>query len=477
MKKEKFKGVLAALFTAMCIVFYGCTGDNDIQTLEEEKAVPVEFTPEESHYMMTEQKGNSVNPQEAIDRVLEHYGTVMTRGENDLKEVGIIYKEEIGKTAKDTVLPDTLAYMFESKNQRMQYIVSADNRTNESLLAEYNKTETEMDTSQTSLTIKDIIRKGIANHIRNEIISYEQEKDSIMDEIQKKFTQMALCDSTSPKRFTRPIYPHEGDPAPVYQVTEEVLADWHEVAFRDEMIPVWWCQDEPYNWQVQDLANCPSWSYVPTGCLPTAVAQIMTYWNNPLYVESQLVDWSSLTENIRISHNDSIRGNKVATLMKAICIGCNTAFGCGESFSDIESAVSYLETINFNVGSIQSYSSSEIYQSLQNSRPVLITGYNCNYDGHAWNIDGYQRKAKTVRTKTYIYDEMLEGFRLISTVDHTYYSKLFHYNWGWNGNWNGWFAENCFDCTTRIMHPTRNANEDSYEYNVEIVTNIYPNNN
>ena len=163
--------------------------------------------------------------------------------------------------------------------------------------------------------------------------------------------------------------------------------------------------------------------------------------------------------------------------MKAICIGCNTAFGYGESFSDIESAVSYLETINFNVGSIQSYSSSEIYQSLQNSRPVLITGYNCNYDGHAWNIDGYQRKAKTVRTKTYIYDEMLEGFRLISTVDHTYYSKLFHYNWGWNGNWNGWFAENCFDCTTRIMHPTRNANEDSYEYNVEIVTNIYPNNN
>ena len=288
---------------------------------------------------------------------------------------------------------------------------------------------------------------------------------------------MNQSDSASVVRFTRPPYPHEGGSVPIYQVIDEVLDDWHEVAFRDEMIPVYWNQDTPYNWHIQNLANCPYWSYVPTGCGATAVAQIMAYWENPLYVDNQLVDWDSLTENLRITQYDTIRGNKVAALMKEVCIGCNTIFGCGDSGTEFESLASYLETIGFNVGNIQSYSSSDIYQSLLCSRPVLITGFNCNQVGHVWNIDGYQRKAKTVRTKTYIYDEMLDGFRLISTVDHTYYSTLFHYNWGWDGNRNGWFAENCFDKTTGIMHPTRSTNEGSYEYDVEIVTNIYPNNN
>ena len=172
MKTGNLKVMLVALLTAMCVTLYSCSDDSFVQTVEEEKAIPLEFTPEESHYMVTMKKGNSVDPLEAMDKVLEHSGTKLTRGENDLENAGIIYKEEIGLSAKDTIMPDTLAYVFKSESQRRHYIVSADNRTHDSLLAEFDAMENENDSSQTSATIKDIIRKGIANHVRNEIISY-----------------------------------------------------------------------------------------------------------------------------------------------------------------------------------------------------------------------------------------------------------------------------------------------------------------
>lgn len=78
MKTIQLKVILAALLTAMCVTFYSCTDDSFVQTVEDEKAFLLEFTPEESRYMLTEQKGNMVNPQEAINRVFEHLGTKMT---------------------------------------------------------------------------------------------------------------------------------------------------------------------------------------------------------------------------------------------------------------------------------------------------------------------------------------------------------------------------------------------------------------
>lgn len=90
MKTGNLKLMLAVLLTAMCVTLFSCTDDCFVQTVEEEKAIPVEFTPEESRYMVTMQKGNSVDPQEALDKVIEQSGTKLTRGENDLENAGII---------------------------------------------------------------------------------------------------------------------------------------------------------------------------------------------------------------------------------------------------------------------------------------------------------------------------------------------------------------------------------------------------
>ena len=418
-------------------------------------------------------KGNSIAPQEALDKIISQYTDCQTRGDNDLREVGVIYKEEIGVAKNDTLIPDTLAYLFESRNLGKQYIVSADNRTQQSLLAEFDALTEGYEMSATEVTIMDIIRKGIANYVKNEVRSYEVRKDSILSEVWHKVQLFDLSDSA--EYVTRQPYPTDYGPDDEYIIDEYTLIGWHEVAFKDALIPVKWHQDEPYNLAVKDTLSCGT---VPTGCVATAVAQIMAYWKNPLTINGQQVDWNSLTETERILETNPVKSAKVAALMKGIFIGCNTIPGCDGSTSNVQSAKSYFQSIGFSTGDVQSYSSSVIYSSLVNSRPVLITGTNSEYDGHAWIIDGYQRKSETIRQVIYVYDRRRQEWIVLRTQDHVYYSTLYHYNWGWRYNslFDGWFAENCFDYDDVIYTLTRNASPSSYEYDVEIIPNIYPNN-
>lgn len=476
MKTIQLKVILAALLTAMCVTFYSCTDDSFVQTVEDEKAFLLEFTPEESRYMLTEQKGNMVNPQEAINRVFEHLGTNMTRGENDLKEVGIIYKEEIGMSKRDTIIPDTLAYLFESKGQSKQFVVSADNRTRESLLAEYDYTETENDTSLTSITIKDIIRKGIANHVRNEILCYEQQKDSMLNEIQQKLNLMNQSDSSEVVRFTRQPYPHEGDPAPEYQVTEYVLHDWHEVEYIAPMIYIRWDQNSPYN---NNLANRFGISNYYVGCVPIAAVQIMSYWQKTLYVKNHLVDWENLTRYTHVRDIFPALCEEAADLVEAVYDGCQSeqAYNPDGGSSNINRARNYFLNIGFNADNIQPYSSSAVYQSLANLRPVFMRAENSNYAKHAWNIDGYYKETRTMRRIIRIYDERLEEWVPYQSYDYNIYQTYFHHNWGWGINCVGWLASGCFDYTQLTTAPsTRSATPYSYEYEIEIIPNIYPDN-
>ena len=265
MKTEKFKGVLAALFTAMCVVFYSCTDDSFMQSLEKEKPVSVDFTEEECFYMVTMQKGNSVNPQEAMDRVFERSGTKITRGGYDLKEVGVIYKEEIGLSSKDTIMPDTLAYVFMLESQRKRYIVSADNRTHKSLLAVYNN-PSEDSLSDIQIIINDIIRKSIADYVGNEIVSYEKNKDSIFCLIQSKITSFS---QDTIKHVTRQLVPKDYGPDDEYMVNDYPLGNWYIAGFRDTMVPVSWHQEYPYYYSVEDKADC---IIVRPGCVAIAVA-------------------------------------------------------------------------------------------------------------------------------------------------------------------------------------------------------------
>ena len=194
-----------------------------------------------------------------------------------------------------------------------------------------------------------------------------------------------------------------------------------------------WGQGGYYN----DL--CPDGSL--TGCVATAMAQVMKFWNHPesgngsySYIEDDFgtlsadfsstnYDWASMPNNVNSSNN------AVATLMYhcgvavsadygssgtgAYCLA-NSAYPNGSMLgTSIEEALPDFFDYDNDIAGVDksSYSSSEwidlIKNELNEGRPVVYRGDDdANEDsGHAFVCDGY--------------DEL----------------DYFHFNWGWDGSY------------------------------------------
>ncbi len=194
-----------------------------------------------------------------------------------------------------------------------------------------------------------------------------------------------------------------------------------------------WGQGWPYN------ALCPAdvsgpGGHVMTGCVATAIAQIMNYHKYPSkglgtygYTWSSYpatnADFGSTSYNwTNMPASISTQNNDIATLMYQTAVSCRSMWGPGST------GVSYLNNedpmtralVNYfgyafaplKFVSRSSYKDTDwealIQNELSNNRPVYYRG-----DGvgsHAWVCDGY------------------DG------------AGMYHFNWGWDGNYNGYFA-------------------------------------
>lgn len=192
-----------------------------------------------------------------------------------------------------------------------------------------------------------------------------------------------------------------------------------------------WNQDAPYN----DL--CPN--KCPSGCVATAMSQIMFYHSYPekgngyfsytsrtkkyhcSYDYNDLkFEWS----NMQKKYSRSSLGNQqpraaVANLMFAcgVSVGMDyTPDGSGAYMSDVPYALINFFNYNSNVTyRYRPYYTSEEWYSmlcheLQENRPVLYGGVDTKYGGHAFIIDGCSAK-----------------------------TGKFHVNWGWGGSDNGYY--------------------------------------
>ena len=191
-----------------------------------------------------------------------------------------------------------------------------------------------------------------------------------------------------------------------------------------------WGQDAPYN------ANCPviNNQRCPTGCLATAVAQIMYYHKWPQSATSQIASYR--TSSYRVSlpqlpsttfkwdqmhdqHKSNEPSDAVAELMTYVGYSLNMDY-CPEASGASDYYVPKILCDKFGYYSPtirrenrDSYSISQwdelIYNEIKHNRPVLYTGFTPNYEGHAFVCDGYDSNG------------------------------LYHINWGWDGYCDGYF--------------------------------------
>ncbi len=195
-----------------------------------------------------------------------------------------------------------------------------------------------------------------------------------------------------------------------------------------------WDQGDPYN------ALCPTYGnnqQSAVGCVATAMAQIMRYHRWPekgtgttesyttgthninirsVNLANTTYDWSNMTP-VYTSSSTRTEKNAVATLMYhcGITVEMDYSESSGAYTYKVPNALTTYFSYNRNMDMLSRdyYTKAEwdsiIRNELDNGRPVYYSGYSTT-GGHAFVCDGYDADG------------------------------LFHFNWGWSGLSNGYFA-------------------------------------
>lgn len=220
----------------------------------------------------------------------------------------------------------------------------------------------------------------------------------------------------------------------------------------EHLVQTYWNQTpSPYN----DM--CPKDCY--TGCMATMFAQIMKYYNYPKHgTGTHSYNWSgqTLTANFGATEYkwdkmldtynngcyDKESGNAIATLMYHVGVACDMNYGTTSSGAII-SPNPLIKYFDYNANAtVRDISGTDedirlMYEQLEKRQPIPYSGFGSYIGyggGHAFIVDGYQ-------------------------------DGLWGINWGWGGNYDGYFRLGSFI-------PNENSN---YSYKNQAFLNLVPN--
>lgn len=199
-----------------------------------------------------------------------------------------------------------------------------------------------------------------------------------------------------------------------------------------------WNQTDPYNRYCPMLNN----ERTVTGCVATAIAQIMRYYAYPTRPKGKLsytwekgeqtlsinydtvpdYQWSSMKAK-KTSYSTNAQRKAVAQLLRDVGYSVSMDYGPSSgatTYKCVDALPTYFgySTDIFMIGALslptQEYEDL-VYSSLEKKHPILLTGTKINGGAHAFVCDGTDNK----------------GF--------------FHINWGWGGNYDGYFDLSILD--------------------------------
>ena len=219
-----------------------------------------------------------------------------------------------------------------------------------------------------------------------------------------------------------------------------------------------WNQDWPYNYYAPACQSYWTNNHCYAGCVATSMSQVMKYWNWPetgvgehsystsSYGGTLSANFGATTYNWSIMPNSCSANNAASQAVALIMYHCGIAVdmdfrpdGSGAHTEDVADAL-----INyFRYGSCARmdyrdfYSRTEwedmLIESFDQGIPVVYSGADSD-GGHAFNCDGYNDQ------------------------------RLFHFNWGWSGQYNN----------TYYQIDALNTGNGSFNDSQRVVFNIIP---
>ena len=215
-----------------------------------------------------------------------------------------------------------------------------------------------------------------------------------------------------------------------YTAQADTLDKYHTLFDKDvaPLVKAHWGQDEPYN------ALCPSYmnNRAPTGCVATAMAQVMYHHKWPTQgsgkieindgARSETIDFANTTYNwdmmtpIYSSLSTEAECDAIATLMYHVGRSVNMMYGDASGAVTADAAKALATYWKYDKSIIHRdrkyYTIAEwermIMNDIDNNRPIIYHGQSPE-GGHAFVLDGYNS----------------DGY--------------VHINWGWNGMSDGYF--------------------------------------
>lgn len=202
----------------------------------------------------------------------------------------------------------------------------------------------------------------------------------------------------------------------------------------EPLVKARWDQGAPYNEQCPLFGDTRTY----TGCVATAMAQVMNYWKYPeigqgrisydcdniskklsMNFGDQKFDWANILDTYQPGKYNEDQANAVAYLMKAAGYAVRMNYGTESSGAlamniahGMARYLGYDPNILYTLRSY--YSASQwtqmLYDNLKNVGPIVYGGGSMLGGGHSFVCDGYDG----------------EG--------------MFHFNWGWSGMSNGYFS-------------------------------------
>ena len=243
--------------------------------------------------------------------------------------------------------------------------------------------------------------------------------------------------------------------------------------------------DMPYNkYCIKNNALCP------TGCAAVAMAQVMSYHKRPLTytryhdgsAANTTLDWDSIVTWVGGEYDpewDDADGDAIAHLMREMGHRVNLEYGYNETNYSFDQISASLDTFGYTINPSLPYDYQTIVNELVQSRPVFIGGGETVnvLAGHLWVADGY--KYNEQHHITYKITPLPRGdvYEIIQEYDETY--RYLHYNWGYDGICNGYFADGVFQGSNVSIAPGgydnptyNNSDTRKFKYNVVVFTNI-----
>lgn len=188
-----------------------------------------------------------------------------------------------------------------------------------------------------------------------------------------------------------------------------------------------WGQGSPYNYYCQNCKYCSNKAL--TGCVNTALAQIMYYhkWPEKITLDNGDIynfQWEYCDKNTFSLADYVVSSNmvKIGELLQSE-YKCKSHKGTGTLQQLSEKLIP--QKLGYTCMDWD-YSWSSTKDFIDNGYPMFVYGFSED-GGHAWVVDGYYIEdhyffKKKTSTKTYV-----------------------HHNWGWGGDNDGYFEKNTFN--------------------------------